>query len=165
MNVDNEDPFESDSENGSETGDNDSDVEAPLGELASEEVSTSSTTLVLDEALELHSAARLSVHLPIAVRQPSSAGRVEYGAPTSRRFNAPSIFSHPGVRTPSAVLDSQRLLLHDEGSTSTSDPNEMNPNLEPILESRRASATAQHEEDEVADPDSCYYTVWLVSAA
>ncbi|KIK56864.1 hypothetical protein GYMLUDRAFT_46768 [Collybiopsis luxurians FD-317 M1] len=169
MNVDNEDPFESDSENGSEVGDNDSDVEDPLGEFASEEVSTSPTTarprrssrtsfsgsslrppVGSSRQHPFGSPRRPSIPTrPIAIRQPSSAGSVEYGTPTSRRFsNVPSIFSHPGVRTPSAVLDAQQLLLRDEGSTSASDPNEMNPNLEPILESRRASAIVQHEEEE-----------------
>ncbi|KAJ8081544.1 hypothetical protein PM082_007389 [Marasmius tenuissimus] len=58
------------------------------------------------------------------------------GSPVlSRRYssNVPAIFSHPGVKTPAAVLDAQQLLLHSD----VDGPNE--DMLEPILESRRAS--------------------------
>ncbi|KAJ3825505.1 hypothetical protein F5880DRAFT_1552169 [Lentinula raphanica] len=162
MNVDNEDPFESDSEAGSDQGDNDSDLDEPL---ETDDIPPSPTTPRPRRSSRPSvgsSSVRPAVGSPryqpfgsprrpsvasraIPIRQASYSSTSEYGTPTSRRFsNVPTIFSHPGVKTPSAVLDAQQLLLRDE-EVATS---EMNDNLEPILESRRASAIVP-DDDEV----------------
>ncbi|KAF9067469.1 hypothetical protein BDP27DRAFT_1267432 [Rhodocollybia butyracea] len=160
MNVDNEDPFESDSEVGS---DEESDLGDPLDDFASEGISGSPTTprprrgsrtSVGGSSLRpapgsarqnpFGSPRRPSgLSRAIPIRSPSHSNTVEYGTPTARRFsNTPSIFSHPGVRTPSAVLDAQQLLFRDEEMSSDAIDNS---NLEPIVESRRASVSADEE--------------------
>ncbi|KAF9557623.1 major facilitator superfamily MFS-1 [Agrocybe pediades] len=54
--------------------------------------------------------------------------------PSARRpSNVPSIFAHPGVKTPPAVLDAQQLLLGPDTEGTPADP------LAPITESRTAS--------------------------
>lgn len=70
-------------------------------------------------------------------RQPSP----RIGTPTSRRFSntAPSIFAHPGVKTPSAVLDAQQLLVRSEPEPSPGD------GLDPIFESRAADVESLGE--------------------
>ncbi|KZT25803.1 major facilitator superfamily MFS-1 [Neolentinus lepideus HHB14362 ss-1] len=61
-------------------------------------------------------------------------GQLEEGAPlmARRASNVPTIFSHTGVRTPSAVLDAQSLLSPPEEVTA-------GDALAPIMEHRRAS--------------------------
>ncbi|KAF5390805.1 hypothetical protein D9757_004422 [Collybiopsis confluens] len=172
MNVDNEDPFESDSEIGSEDEDDESDFGDPLGDFLSEDVSGSPTTprprrsSTTSVSSSLRPAVGTSRQHPfgsprrpsvpsraIPARRASITSNMEYGTPVNRRLsNGPSIFSHPGVRTPSAVIDAQQLLLRDEDMISASDliTSEGNANLEPILESRRTSAYMPAEQDEEA---------------
>ncbi|KAF8068820.1 hypothetical protein FPV67DRAFT_1489839 [Lyophyllum atratum] len=151
MNVDNEDPFESDSEVGS-----DDDIEPiDLGQASSEDVE-------VDDALgeapgdgrPRPTSNRHAVPIPRLgqsqrpsngasslrpmtsfgtprrpshtqqgpLRHPSvSFSQQAYGTPTSRRFSSsvPSIFAHPGVKTPSAVLDAQQLLVRNDAETPT----------------------------------------------
>ncbi|KAJ4473031.1 hypothetical protein J3R30DRAFT_3296642 [Lentinula aciculospora] len=168
MNVDNEDPFESDSDVGSDGADDDSDHDDPFGDFAADDIPASPTTprprrssraslgsSSLRPAIgsvrqqPLGSPRRPSVpSRAIPIRQSPLSSPSEHGTPTSRRFsNVPSIFSHPGVRTPSAVLDAQQLLLRDEQEL-TSEMNE-NRNLEPILESGGRASTIVPYEDEV----------------
>ncbi|KAJ7359424.1 major facilitator superfamily domain-containing protein [Mycena albidolilacea] len=146
MNVDNEDPFESDTEMGSDGerdsadvfGDedfDDNDLLTPSpGNRASRAPSTASPNFQA-------SSRRPSSGIPTRplrigsprrpIRQPSFSQPLD-GTPTSRRFSTgvPTIFAHPGVKTPPAVLDAQQLLMRSEAETD---------GLEPILESRRTS--------------------------
>lgn len=144
INVDNEDPFESDSDVGSDV-EFDSDIEADGGEGGG-----SSTPTPSRYTGRLGSEARPSVHerpphvfgtrlghspnsrRPSAVHgvagSPSPMRNFLDGAPSSRRgSNAfPAIFSHSGVRPPPLVLDSQQM-TRPEDSTDA---------LAPIRESR-----------------------------
>lgn len=169
LNVDNENPFESDSDVDSNQGDGDSDFDDPLVDFADDDIPASPTTHrprrssrpsvsgsshrpAIGSARQqpLGSPRRPSVPTrAIPNRQSSYSSMSDYGTPTSRRFsNVPSIFSHPGVRTPTAVLDAQQLLLRDEEAVHAvpADMNE-NQNLEPILESRRASTIVPDENE------------------
>lgn len=159
MNVDNEDPFESDTEMGS---DEDSGEEAlDAGENVehvivdddaisasvmstptrrSRRASSNATPIARRSSnargsirpLRLGSPRLPSSPWPTPERQASFSQPLE-GTHTSRRFsNAPSIFSHPGVKTPAAVLDAQQLLAAD-AETAAAD------SLAPIAESRRVS--------------------------
>jgi hypothetical protein len=154
MNVDNEDPFESDTETGSDEeresvdvfGDDEpfeNDLLTPTpGRRTSRAPSAASPDLHTSSARRssagtalqpsrLGSPRRPSGPQVIAIRQPSFSQPLG-GTPTSRRFSAgvPTIFAHPGVKTPPAVLDAQQLLMRTDAETDA---------LEPILESRRAS--------------------------
>ncbi|KAJ7906286.1 hypothetical protein B0H13DRAFT_2020962 [Mycena leptocephala] len=154
MNVDNEDPFESDTETGSDEeresvdvfGDDEpfeNDLLTPTpGRRTSRAPSAASPDLHTSSARRssagtalqpsrLGSPRRPSGPHVIAIRQPSFSQPLG-GTPTSRRFSAgvPTIFAHPGVKTPPAVLDAQQLLMRTDAETDA---------LEPILESRRAS--------------------------
>ncbi|GAW09029.1 major facilitator superfamily MFS-1 [Lentinula edodes] len=166
LNVDNENPFESDSDVDSNQGDGDSDFDDPLEDFADNDIPASPTThfprrssrpsvsgssirpaIGSTRQQPFGSPRRPSVpSRAIPIRQSSYSSMSDYGTPTSRRFsNVPSIFSHPGVRTPIAVLDAQQLLLRDE-EVVPADINE-NENLEPILESRRASTIVPDENE------------------
>ncbi|KAK0237694.1 hypothetical protein EDD85DRAFT_1004446 [Armillaria nabsnona] len=159
MNVDNEDPFESDTEMGSDED---------FGEEALDAEENAEHVLVDDDAISasvISTPARRSRRAssnvtPIARRSSNARGSIRplrLGSPRlpsspwpiperqasfsqplegthiSRRFsNAPSIFSHPGVKTPAAVLDAQQLLAAD-AETAAAD------SLAPIAESRRVS--------------------------
>ncbi|KAJ3887384.1 hypothetical protein GG344DRAFT_55793 [Lentinula edodes] len=163
LNVDNEDPFESDSDVGSNQGDGDSDFDDPFEvddipaspttprprRSSRASVSGSSIRPAIGSARQQPFGSPRRPSVPsraIPIRQSSYSSTSDYGTPTSRRFsNVPSIFSHPGVRTPSAVLDAQQLLLRDEEAVPA-DITE-NQNLEPILESRRASTIVPDENE------------------
>jgi len=130
MNADNnEDPFESDTEAGSD-GEPDSGEQEQVGE--EEDVAGTSRTRGRRSTphappAPLHLVPSRSSTLgmpPLSSRQPSyprrsplrrtsaSVLRSQYGSPTTaRRFSvSPSIFAHSGVRTPLAVLDAQQQL-------------------------------------------------------
>ncbi|KAK7041431.1 hypothetical protein VNI00_009297 [Paramarasmius palmivorus] len=179
MNVDNEDPFESDTEMDSD-GDDDSvdfgnevdideaqDADATF--TASSPVSTptrgrrdSRTSMSRQSISTSPLAARQSLNVPKryqpqigSPRRPSGAGSrpipirqgsnysqtMEGSTPGSRRYssNVPAIFSHPGVKTPAAVIDAQQLLLRSEMDVPGTPGDDAQPNLATILESRRAS--------------------------
>ncbi|KAJ7740010.1 hypothetical protein DFH07DRAFT_751956 [Mycena maculata] len=160
MNVDNEDPFESDTEMGSEgepesidvfgDGDAESDLLTPTpGRRTSRVPSITASPSIRrssggtpNRPSRLGSPRRPSVGVPLGARQSSFSQPLD-GTPTSRRFSAavPTIFAHPGVKTPSAVIDAQQLLLRSEGDADA---------LEPILESRRASLHQPHGDLEAA---------------
>ncbi|KAG6817115.1 hypothetical protein H0H87_012636 [Tephrocybe sp. NHM501043] len=131
MNVDNEDPFESDSE--VEEG-----FEEPIeeddegGDPVDEESRAGRSTPAprrgshrLSNATSIRPKYSLSPHRPSQshpspLRHPSvSFSQPTYGTPTSRRYStaAPSIFAHPGVKTPSAVLDAQQLLARSDAES------------------------------------------------
>ncbi|KAF8636948.1 hypothetical protein AX17_003199 [Amanita inopinata Kibby_2008] len=87
--------------------------------------------------IQLSSSRPASSARPTSGRHPSTSFSVE-GAPAIRHPTTPvpSIFSHPGVKTPRAVLDAQELLLRSEGAPLSPD------GLGPILESRNPSEGA-----------------------
>ncbi|KAJ7240818.1 major facilitator superfamily domain-containing protein [Mycena haematopus] len=157
MNVDNEDPFESDTEMGSDEerdspdvfGDeeiSETDLLTPTpGRRNSRAPSTTSPNFprrpsagTAIRPLRLGSPRRPS----IPVRQPSFSQPSD-GTPTSRRYSTgvPTIFAHPGVKTPTAVLDAQQLLMRSEAEAD---------GLEPIIESRRASLHSPQPDLEAA---------------
>ena len=127
MNVDNEDPFESDTEADSDGEPDSGDQEQVIEE---EDAGTSrtrgrrSTPHALPAPRHLIPSRSSTSGIPRpSSRQPShphrsplrrpsaSALRPSYGSPTARRFSvSPSIFAHPGVKTPLAVLDAQQQL-------------------------------------------------------
>ncbi|KAG5646725.1 hypothetical protein DXG03_002407 [Asterophora parasitica] len=172
MNVDNEDPFESDSDNGSENDDTES---MDLGQVLSDDVEVHDA---LEEDPGADRGRRQSLNrngVPIprlglshrpsnaaSVRPPRAFGsplrhpsvsfsQPAYGTPTSRRFSStPSIFAHPGVKTPSAVLDAQQLLLRSDLETATP----TGDLLDPISESRPLSTDAQDVESLIEKPPS-----------
>ncbi|KAJ6588974.1 hypothetical protein B0H19DRAFT_1248549 [Mycena capillaripes] len=156
MNVDNEDPFESDTEIGSDGEPESIDVfddepseadlltPSPGRRTARAPSNTASPNFQASSARRtsagtgmrpsrLGSPRRPSGPHPIPIRQPSFSQPLD-GTPASRRFSTtvPTIFAHPGVKTPPAVLDAQQLLLRTENE-ATAD------GLEPIFESRRLS--------------------------
>ncbi|KAJ7211292.1 hypothetical protein GGX14DRAFT_520210 [Mycena pura] len=144
MNVDNDDPFESDSEEADEEErEADDALDEPDLLTPTPGRRTSRTSVAASPnyrslstrrasagtAIRLGSPRRPSGPQSIAIRQPSFSQPVD-GTPTSRRLSTvPSIFSHPGVRPPAAVVDAQQLLLYEAEADA----------LEPILESRRGS--------------------------
>lgn len=160
MNVDNEDPFESDSDLGSDREAEDLDLGQVLNENEGghhnlEDVSTSAgrgrrvssnrNAIPIPHLSRSHRPSnatgygtprRPSLPQQNPVGHPSTSfPQPTEGTPTSRRFSStvPSIFAHPGVKTPSAVLDAQQLLVRSESDTTPSDM------LNPIFESRPTS--------------------------
>ncbi|KAG6837086.1 hypothetical protein H0H93_014978 [Arthromyces matolae] len=144
LNVDNEDPFVSDSEG-------EDDFEQALEEGIEEEVGAE------DEARASGSATtpRAASHRPsnaTSVRprdsfstprrsraQGPSMSFSHSGTPMSRRYSTatPSIFTHPGVKAPSAVLDAQQLLTSRDTEAETS-----GDILDSVSVSRRTAAAA-----------------------
>ncbi|KAL0960114.1 hypothetical protein HGRIS_011756 [Hohenbuehelia grisea] len=127
MNVDNEDPFVSDDEEGHTPGD-------ATGMLVGDgEDRIVDVDMDIGSSIGVVSPGRSSVaRTPSAAGTPSFSpgGRRTYsgrqsfsnpdGSPTARRFSStmPAIFAHSGVRTPPAVIDAQQLLLraHEDDS-------------------------------------------------
>ncbi|KAF5343431.1 hypothetical protein D9758_011854 [Tetrapyrgos nigripes] len=155
MNVDNEDPFYSDDEDMEDdesvldlgealNREDDGDVlDSPTTPTANRYRRDSAASSNPNRSPIMHKASVSRQHRPqLSPRRPSMGGRnismrypsnlgLEVGTPGTRRFsNAPSIFSHTGVKTPSAVLDAQQLLRPEPEDLSPTD------NLAPILESR-----------------------------
>lgn len=160
MNADNEDPFETDSDI-EEGGDEEAPPihsgtpARPEGESAGD---VDLTTITPSGGYEPRTGTSES-STPIArlsrTHRPSAAGSLNPSAASLRRSspmphrpsvsfspmspssprrpsNVPSIFAHPGVKTPTAVLDAQQLLLGPD-TDNTSDP------LVSITESRSAA--------------------------
>ena len=147
MNVDNENPFESDSDMGSPTeSDNDEsgDDDFPptptrAGRLSGRLASNPPRQSLYNGPLGASSASprRPSTsHMPStpSIRQMSSYMTGLDGSPSPRRFSnaVPAIFSHAGVRTPPAVLDAQQMLLRSEEPVG-------GDSLAPIIERRHTS--------------------------
>lgn len=139
INVDNEDPFETDSDN-----EDDPDGESAL---AGDDLDTSGTSAGVSAqnlgphrpsmATSLHpstanrpSTARPSVSFSPMLRRPSSTRR-----PST---SVPAIFSHPGVKTPPAVLDAQQLLFASDSPRPDTSPSDL---LGTIPESSRAPSS------------------------
>ncbi|TFK67854.1 major facilitator superfamily MFS-1 [Pluteus cervinus] len=144
MNVDNEDPFESDTEADAEDAieeeveDQDGDT-SPRGRQASRARPTPSSAtsptpgLALPHRPSMTPSGRSPYGRPIPPRHASlSFSQPLDGTPGSRRFSSsvPSIFAHPGVKVPAAVLDAQALLARSEEQG-------LEP-LAPIMESRQS---------------------------
>jgi hypothetical protein len=125
MNVDNEDPFETDAD--SDTEREATTARDALNEDQAEDSPGLNRNGVPIPPLPLQHRPSNTSFRPVAsfasrhasysqqspMRRPQSP---LIGTPISRRFSTsvPSIFAHPGVRTPSAVLDAQQLLLRSE---------------------------------------------------
>lgn len=127
MNVDNEDPFESDTEAGSDGEPESGDQEQVIEEEDAGTLRTRgrrSTPHALPTPRHLVPSRSSTSGMPrpstrqashprrSSLRSPStSILRPPYGSPTVRRFSVtPSIFAHSGVKIPLAVLDAQQQL-------------------------------------------------------
>ncbi|KAF9051419.1 hypothetical protein BJ165DRAFT_1524363 [Panaeolus papilionaceus] len=131
MNVDNEDPFESDSDIEDQGGD---DTQPGSSSDANARVTDAST---LRPSRSHRPSASNSLHPSFAPsshrfsspnsHRPSFSSPLSPGSPRRLSSNMPTIFSHPGVKTPTAVLDAQDAALERD-----------NP-LSPIHESRPPS--------------------------
>ncbi|KAG6868136.1 hypothetical protein C0993_007259 [Termitomyces sp. T159_Od127] len=147
MNVDNEDPFMSDSEGEGEGEEESEQVseEDEADDTARDELAARSSTPTPNVASPYRGSHRPSNATSVRPRDSFSNRRrasrpsvsSPYGTLTSRRFSTvtPSIFAHPGVKTPSAVLEAQQLLARSDAEVPTS-----GDILDPISESRRAAA-------------------------
>jgi hypothetical protein len=153
MNVDNENPFESDTEMGS-----DGESIQSREEVDNEEAILSSTPTHRSPLASRTDSISIPNTRLTAVRRTSIKFNPQYGSrrpstsqqrstpvrkissslpqalDTPRRFSSsfPSIFSHSGVRTPDAVVDAQQLYSRPEESAA-------GDSLPPILESRPIS--------------------------
>jgi hypothetical protein len=143
INVDNENPFESDSDLGSVVGsDNDDSGEddTPSTPTRSGRVTSNSLRQSLHNGPP--NASPQSPRRPSTSYMPSTPSRQMSSSfsigldnsPSPRRFSnaVPAIFSHSGVRTPPAVLDAQQMLLRSEEPVR-------GDSLAPIIEGRRTS--------------------------
>ncbi|OCH86843.1 major facilitator superfamily MFS-1 [Obba rivulosa] len=165
MNVDNEDPFESDSEYDEDAAELEDSATIDDGDVFG---STSAATAPIhsnrfSRRESVATARHSGTHRPSfsglrgssvigSPRRPSmshrfSSGRFDpidhaAGDLSARRSSGvvPSIFSHVGVRTPPAVLEAQQLLAQVEEPSDT---------LAPIMESRRQSQGRVSQADEI----------------
>ncbi|KAG6861319.1 hypothetical protein C0995_001638 [Termitomyces sp. Mi166 len=145
MNVDNEDPFMSDSE-GEEDSEQVLEEDNEADDTAGGELGARSTTPTPNATSPHRGSHRPSNATSVRPRDSFSAPRrvsrpsisfSPYGTLTSRRFSTatPSIFAHPGVKTPSAVLEAQQLLARSDAEVPA--PGDL---LDSISESRRTAA-------------------------
>ena len=146
MNVDNEDPFQSESDNestyeeavGDDERDGDFEPTTTGPDIPPGSIPSRSAQLPRISMSRRTSDQTVRADVGSSRRQSASV----YGSPapgrhmsfSSRRFssNMPAIFAHPGVRTPSAVIEAQQLLARSE------DP-AVGESLPPIHESRPVS--------------------------
>jgi hypothetical protein len=162
MNVDNEDPFQSDSEDLVSESDS---IERESGEPEAEGSSAAGSTPIARDRLPStagsnsilpprRSANRRSSKVtfspitgsprpstpPLVPSTPVRHMSTSHTQDTSRRFSSsvPAIFSHPGVRTPPAVIDAQQLLARSEEA-----PRVGGESLSPIMESHHTSVSEQ----------------------
>ena len=155
INVDNEDPFESDDdgENDQAIVDDDPSLDQRGRRIsrkhsmnASAVSATQRPSLASRPSRGRFSLSRASPH-PGAIRQPSVAFSVG-GTSMPRRSTTPvpTIFSHPGVETPRAVLDAQELLHSlDEGPG-------LPDTLHPIMEASQPSYSSRTSDVEALVP-------------
>lgn len=178
MNVDNEDPFESDSD--IEEEDNEPTITLDSGEslanlgnsTAQSDGNTANATTAarnIRSGSQAPPLARLSrTHRPSTTNSlfPSSSLRHASSSPNPNRANsvsfspmtppsprrpstnAPSIFAHPGVKIPSAVLDAQQLLL------STGDMDSHLGHVDPLATISESRPTTDSELHSRADAES-----------
>lgn len=153
MNADNEDPFETDSEIGSDGDPLDSDIETldvddrPQTPTRPGRLPTRLASNSLRTSLHNRPSITFGSQLGGSPRRPSSlqAPTVPFrrttslatgtgGSPSSRRYSnaVPAIFSHSGVRTPPAILDAQQMAVRPE------EPAPVDA-LAPIIEGQRTS--------------------------
>ncbi|KAF8965060.1 hypothetical protein BDZ97DRAFT_1757483 [Flammula alnicola] len=163
MNVDNEDPFESDAEGEdvteepidfgepltrTDTLDSDNDTNAAAPPLRRESMAGAAAPPTARLSRNLHRPSITnSLYPPSSLRHaspiPNRTNSVSFSpmVPSSPRrlsTNVPSIFAHPGVKTPSAVLDAQQLLGADIDAGAV--PSAASPDvLRTITESRPLS--------------------------
>ncbi|KAH7912166.1 hypothetical protein BJ138DRAFT_1061588 [Hygrophoropsis aurantiaca] len=164
MNVDNEDPFESDGElsdveSARSEEREDEDDEAITGSITSTPTRRGPSTPrnLIESSPTINARSSVVTFAPNygSPRRPTSFGALHAppsgmpgsqsealaeGTPNSRRVSAaspPTIFAHPGVRVPSAVIDAQTRMDESSGEL-----------LAPILERRRPSAGAVPSEEE-----------------
>lgn len=155
MNVDNEDPFESEDEFQIEGDDNDimgdefdesdlfangqsprSDTTIRRPSHGSEFTHAGSTISPYRPAAQASSSRRPSAALPVGLDSPALASPRRLSSTTA------PIFSHVGVRTPPAVVEAQQLLaLADEAERTEQDT------LAPIMEGSRLSQTPIEDQD------------------
>jgi hypothetical protein len=154
MNVDNEDPFESDTEldlsdaesldldGALEEGGGDNDLHVPETPTPRSRMATAPHRIITKRA---HSGTRTllgSPRTPSVLQRPTTPIRLLDGGDASspRRMstNVPVIFSHSGVRTPPAVIDAQQLLLRTD-SMEPSGAGGAGDSLPPIIEHRPLS--------------------------
>ncbi len=175
MNVDNEDPFESEDEEWlNEPEDNEDALIATPGDGPEEaavfaaDVTPRNNRFIRKQSVgspSVHQGALRSPHGPSTSQQrdyfgsrrfssalSTSASGYDHGSPTpgGRRFStaAPSIFSHVGVRTPPAVIEAQQLLaLADEAEAGAA-----SDSLAPIIEGRQASHAESADVQLMAEP-------------
>ncbi|KAG6908420.1 hypothetical protein DXG01_004713 [Tephrocybe rancida] len=163
MNVDNEDPFESDSEaeedfgevqeeaiDGDDAADNDLGVgrSAPTPRRGSHRPSNATSIRPSNSIGTPH---RFSHSTQNQLRPSVSFSQQAFGTPSSRRYStAPSIFAHPGVRTPPAVLDAQQLLAR----TDAAEAHPSSDILDSISESRRTTTEDADVESLIEKPPS-----------
>ncbi|KAJ8487527.1 hypothetical protein ONZ45_g14294 [Pleurotus djamor] len=135
MNVDNEDPFDMDLDEEEVVEEEEviGSPSSPRGRLLSS--SRFDTPLGPRQSASRHTSALASSSRP---RLPSRSS-LTHNSETSmnRRMSTPSIFAHTGVRTPSAVLDAQQLLLRTELESP-----HIGDVLPPITESRQPSESS-----------------------
>ena len=141
MNVDNEDPFETDSDVGSDA---ESDNEFPeVNDLPPTPTRPGRMSGRL--ASNPHKRPSVGSHFGGSPRRPSTSqvpaspirhtsSSLAGGSSSPRRYSnsVPAIFSHSGVRTPPAILDAQQMVVRSE-ETAGGD------GLAPIIEGRRTS--------------------------
>lgn len=171
MNVDNEDPFETDEDEEIES--NDSTDSLDLGEPLigmSDPVSTTPTSRGRRKSrsrttqsasptrrsshhpnhvgTSLRTTSNLTPHTSPQHRSTSRAFTSMSGLPPSRRLSSavPSIFSHPGVKGPPAFLEAQRLLsaAADENSAAAGENTNVNAEADiEAFEEKQPSLTSQ----------------------
>lgn len=154
MNVDNEDPFESDSDTEREIDQTESlvgdDTLRPLAASEVDEISPAETAAPPSPVIRPH---RPSIAASMAVshrsfNRPSVSFSLAGRPPIPRRpsTNVPAIFAHSGVKVPPAVLDAQQLVLSPVDSVQPDRPSAaftdlLSPISETISETPRADST------------------------
>jgi hypothetical protein len=151
INVDNEDPFESD-DDGDEVIVDDDPSQDQRGRRVSRKPSMNAAAAAHRPSLASRaSRGRFSLSRaspqPAVMRHPSVAFSVG-AASVNRRPTTPvpTIFSHPGVETPRAVLDAQELLHGLDEGPGLADT------LQPIMESRQPSDSSMSSDVEALAP-------------
>jgi hypothetical protein len=147
MNADNEDPFESDSEMGSDAESPESDPEmpevddlpqtpTPPGRMSGRLVSNPHKRSSLGSPFAGSPRRPSTSQIPSSpIRNISSSFAAgPGGSPSLHRYSnaMPTIFSHSGVRTPPAILDAQQMVVRSEEPAG-------GDTLAPIIEGRRTS--------------------------
>jgi hypothetical protein len=151
MNVDNEDPFETDSDTERDVDENealdDADMLEPMIAEDEDGVSPADTAVPPSPVMRPH---RPSIAASAASHQTSPHRPSVSFSPAIRPIitrdrrpstNVPGIFAHSGVKTPAAVLDAQQLLLSPVDSAPLERPlAALGEPLAPIVETSRTGS-------------------------